>query len=186
MDRFFVDTNVWYWTSYMRAGLRGIPPRHYQLREYPRYVRLVVRAQAILQHTGLSLGELAHAIEATEFDVFSRTNPGLYRKQFRHGYPAERTKVVAEIDAAWQLIEGMSSMIETAVDSALVQHAISRLHRELLDGYDALVVERLAQAGVNQVITDDADFATVSGLTVFTANVTMLNAAHAQGQLAIR
>lgn len=36
-DTFLVDTNVWFWTTYTRAGLSSQPPRPYQLASYPAY-----------------------------------------------------------------------------------------------------------------------------------------------------
>lgn len=185
-DEFYIDTNVWYWTVYERALQRTAAPRRYQLRHYPQYVRDALRVGSRFLHLGLCLGELAHVIESAELDIFQQTRRVRHRKEFRHNFPSERADVAARITDAWQEIERMSSLVNVLVNQELVAHTLQRLQVELLDGYDALVVERLAQVGVNQVITDDADFATVAGLTVFTANLTMLNAAQAQDQLIIR
>lgn len=140
----------------------------------------------MLLHTGLSLGELAHVIEGAELDIYQQTAQIRHRKEFRHSFPIERANVTSRITTSWREIERMSSLMDVLVDRDLMTAALQRLRTEALDGYDALVVERLTQAGVNQVITDDSDFATVAGLTVFTANLTMINAAQAQRQLVVR
>ena len=53
-------------------------------------------------------------------------------------------------------------------------------------GIDSLAHEAALKAGVTQVITDDGDYATVPGLTVFTANQRVVQAAHGSGKLLTR
>ncbi len=42
------------------------------------------------------------------------------------------------------------------------------------------------KSGVTQVLTDDGDFCTVPGITLFTANRGVVEAARVQGKLVIR
>jgi hypothetical protein len=55
----------------------------------------------LLLYCGLSLAELAHNIEQTEREIFSST---LKPKEYRHNFPTERAKVVAEVQAAWSQV----------------------------------------------------------------------------------
>ncbi|MFV9689915.1 MAG: hypothetical protein ACNY01_02980 [Desulfobacteria bacterium] len=64
--------------------------------------------------------------------------------------------------------------------------ALNRLQTEKLDGYDLFILESMKNHGVVQVITDDGDFATVSGIQVFTANRNVIAAAKNQAKLKIR
>ncbi|GAA6617406.1 hypothetical protein [Scytonema sp. NUACC26] len=48
------------------------------------------------------------------------------------------------------------------------------------------MLEAIDKAGVTQIITDDGDYVSVPGITVFTANTGALAAASSQGQLLVR
>ena len=48
------------------------------------------------------------------------------------------------------------------------------------------MIELINVLGLNRVITDDGDYATVPGLQVFTANRNIIEAAGLQGRLLIR
>jgi len=49
--------------------------------------------------------------------------------------------------------------------------------------YDLFYVEAMALAGLTQIITDDADFVTIPGITVFTSNRNAIELARSQGKL---
>jgi hypothetical protein len=63
---------------------------------------------------------------------------------------------------------------------------LARFQTDKVDGYDLFILEAMKNHGVVQVITDDGDFATVSGIQVFTANRNVINSARAQGRLLAR
>ncbi len=48
------------------------------------------------------------------------------------------------------------------------------------------MLEAMQREGLTQVITDDSDFATVAGITVFTANNNVIQQAQQQGKLILR
>jgi hypothetical protein len=74
-------------------------------------------------------------------------------------------------------------MSVNATTSATV---VSRLQTQRIDGYDALFLEAAATQKVSSVISDDGDFCTIAGLTLFTANSNVINAAAAQKRLITR
>lgn len=55
-----------------------------------------------------------------------------------------------------------------------------------LDGYDLLFVETMPANQIDAIITDDRDFTTVNGITIFTANETALTNAKQLGRLITR
>lgn len=55
-----------------------------------------------------------------------------------------------------------------------------------VDGYDLFMAEMALKNGITQIITDDGDYATVSGLTVFTANQKVIQAASLVNKLISR
>ncbi|OHB37498.1 MAG: hypothetical protein A2Y09_06265 [Planctomycetes bacterium GWA2_39_15] len=176
---FLVDTNVWYWLTYTRA------PKNYQTKDYPSYINKALSAKSQLHKCGLSLAELAHLIERTELEIFSKASgfDKNKKKEFRHNHPIERTHVVSEIQAAWGLVENMSQTVDIQINKLTTDAALSRLSTQILDGYDLFILESITKAGIVKVITDDGDFATVPDILVFTSNPSAIQAARTQGKL---
>lgn len=179
-DIFLVDTNVWYWLTYTKASTSA---QAYQITAYPSYLAKAISAQALLLYCGLSLAELAHNIEQTERKIFSAT---LKSKEYRHNYPAQRSNVVAEVEAAWNQVTSIAASTDITVDETTTNASLTRFRTQPLDGYDLLILEAMAQAGTVKVITDDGDYVTVPGIQVFTANYNVITAARNQGKLLTR
>ncbi|MEH1907682.1 hypothetical protein [Nostoc sp.] len=179
-DIFLVDTNAWYWYTYTNASISS---RYYQITEYPSYIAKAISANSWLSYCGLSLAELAHNIEQTEREIFSST---LKSKEYRHNFPTERAKVVAEVQAAWSQVISSAVCTDVLVSEETSNAALTRFQTQLLDGYDLLILEAMDKAGVTQIITDDGDYVTVPGIKVFTANNSAIAAAKTQGKLLVR
>ncbi|MEH1862080.1 MAG: hypothetical protein V7L21_29670 [Nostoc sp.] len=129
------------------------------------------------------MAELAHNIEQTEREIFSST---LKSKEYRHNFPAERAKVVAEVQAAWSQVISSAVCTDVLVSEETSNAALTRFQTQLLDGYDLLILEAMDKAGVTQIITDDGDYLTVPGIKVFTANSGAIAAAKSKGKLLVR
>jgi predicted nucleic acid-binding protein len=193
-DRFLVDTNVWYWLVYTRAQQGTTTPRTYQLNDYPNYIKLVTNSKADLHYCGLNFAELAHLIEQKEHEIFVAIQPqpsAITPKEFRHNYIAtERPNVLQEIQGAWQQIEQYGKSLDSLITSATINQAIQQLitnpKENRLDGYDLFLLEVMSANGITKIITDDSDFLTVKGITVFTANYNAIQTAKAQLKLLTR
>ncbi|MFZ4825974.1 MAG: hypothetical protein ACOYLB_01330 [Phototrophicaceae bacterium] len=182
-DMFFVDTNVWYWVGYTNAS---IGDESNQSVNYPKYVGDALSAGSSLYRCTLSFAELAHSIERSERTIFEKsTGKQIKPKIFRHDYPNERANILTEIENTWVLSDGMTdgNTIEVDVSASMVSDTLTRLKSEGLDGYDAFMVEAILARGIKQVITDDADFGQISGITVFTANDFLIRQATKQGKI---
>jgi predicted nucleic acid-binding protein len=182
-DVFLVDTNVWFWMTYPTAGQSAIP---YQLTTYPSYVNRALRSGAKICRTGLSLAELSHRIEKTEHDIYQSYVTAIELKEYRHNVPAERSRIVSEVQAAWEQVKSLAEPLSLAVDESTTDSALARFRNEKVDGYDLFILETMRSNSVLQVITDDGDFATVPAIQVFTANQNVINSARAQGRLLTR
>jgi len=181
-DVFLVDTNVWYWMTYPNAT-SYVPS---QLANYPGYLNKALAADSKIHHSGLSLAELSHLIEKTEREIYERSNGTIRPKEYRHNLSGERSRVASEIKAAWCQVVSLADPLAVTIDDITATAALNRLQTEKLDGYDLFILESMKNHGVIQVITDDGDFATVSGIQVFTANRNVIVAANNQGKLKIR
>jgi predicted nucleic acid-binding protein len=181
-DVFLVDTNVWYWMTYPNAT-SYVPS---QLANYPGYLNKALAADSKIHHSGLSLAELSHLIEKTERDIYERSNGTIRPKEYRHNLSGERSRVASEIKAAWCQVVSLADPLAVTIDDITATAALNRLQTEKLDGYDLFILESMKNHEVIQVITDDGDFATVSGIQMFTANRNVIAAAKDQGKLKIR
>ncbi|MFH1953769.1 MAG: hypothetical protein ABIL06_19390 [Pseudomonadota bacterium] len=179
-DIFLVDTNVWFWMTYPTASQSAIP---YQLTRYPDYVNRALGNRAKICRTGLSLSEIAHRIEKTEHHIYRTYISAIDLKEYRHNIPAERARIVAEVEAAWEQVKSLAESLVVTVDEPTTDAALARLQTEKVDGYDLFTLEAMKSHGVLQIITDDGDFATVPGIQLFTANKNVIQSARAQGKL---
>lgn len=187
-DVFLIDTNVWYWLTYTRASMGDRPPIKYQISDYPAFLKKAIGSGSRIVQSTLNLAEISHIIERTEREIFAKTT-GFDKnktKEFRHTLPSERVKVVSEISASWAQISNLGIPIEVRIDEQIAKGMCVRMSSQALDGYDILILETLSRASVTQILTDDVDFATVTGLTVFTSNNLLLRLARDQGKLIVR
>ncbi|EIO4602069.1 TPA: type II toxin-antitoxin system VapC family toxin [Vibrio parahaemolyticus] len=172
-DRYFVDTNVWFWFTYCASKEISTEhsPMRYQLEKYPEFMEKVLDSGAKLYHCALVYTELANIIEKTEFDIYRENNPTttINRKDFRSLEP-EREKVMSEINLAWRTINGLS----TCLDINLREDRVPSIHKLLstttLDSYDALYLGLMQQEGIEKIITDDNDFVSSTVADIYTAN----------------
>ncbi|OGV96208.1 MAG: hypothetical protein A3I04_04605 [Nitrospinae bacterium RIFCSPLOWO2_02_FULL_39_110] len=187
-DLFLVDTNVWYWTTYSRANQSDARPKTYQINNYPAYIAKAISSKSQLCRCGLSFAELAHLIEKTELEIYSRTIgfDKTSKKEFRHNHSSQRANVVAEIQTAWSQVKIMAKAIDIQINESSTDNALSRLSTQQLDGYDLFILEAISRVGVVKIITDDGDYVTVPDIQVFTANQNVITAAQKQGKLIVR
>jgi len=182
-DVFLIDTNVWQLLAYSRAR-----PSARQQTDYPAYIAKAKTNGSLFARCGLTFAELAHVIEKTEREIHARAN-GLNpsaTKEFRHNYPLERGRVVAEIEAVWNQVKSLACPIDVMIDDPTTDAALAKCLTQGVDGYDLFILEAAARSKVKQVITDDGDYSTVPDKQVFTSNPHVLTAAQAQGKLVIR
>jgi predicted nucleic acid-binding protein len=186
-DMFLVDTNVWYWHTYTNADAGA---SHYRIDTYPEYLIQAISANSVLSYTGLTLSELSHLIEQTERNLFieerNLDRATFKPKEYRHNYPDERKKVVQEILTAWSQVRSIAAPLDFTVDETVTNSALLRLQSQNLDGYDLFMLEAMNKEGITQIITDDGDFSTIAGISVFTANGNIIRAAKNQNKLVTR
>ena len=186
LDSFFVDTNVWYWYDYIPASLNAA---NYQVKEYPEYIKKIKSVNAQMIRSNLILPELAHIIEDTEYKIFCKSNhldpKNFPKKEYRHNHPSERKNVVHDIEGVWETVKNITSPVSMSIDDPAADTFVTDLKLHKMDGYDLFNLDLIRRLGVN-VLTDDGDFATVPGITVFTANYNVIDAARKCSQLKIR
>ncbi|MBL1265868.1 PIN domain-containing protein [Methylomicrobium sp. RS1] len=183
-DCFLVDTNAWYWLYYSRASQTPCAPQSYQLTHYPSYIQRTIKVKASLYCCALNFSELAHNIEKAEREIYADiANKTINSKEFRHCYPNQRRKIVAAIKDIWEDVLSVSSMLDIDLNASFINSALSLFPSVEVDGYDLFMAETALQQSIAQIITDDGDYASVPGITIFTANEQVIQKAQASGKL---
>ncbi|MEH1840389.1 MAG: hypothetical protein V7L20_16905 [Nostoc sp.] len=183
-DIFLVDTNVWFWQTYTNAGFGTQTSR---FSNYLKYINQALLNGATLTYSGLILAELAHIIEKTKYNIYTKSNGSLPLKEYRHNYPNERMNVVAEVQSAWSQVKALAVPVDLTVDDATTDAALNRFQTQAVDGYDLLLLEAISRAGAGKIkiITDDMDYAVVPDIQVFTSNSNVIQEANRQKKLLV-
>jgi predicted nucleic acid-binding protein len=177
-DRFVVDTNVWV-RMVLASGARAATQRQ---QRYAPYLKSSRRLGAKLLVPSLVLWELARTAERAEFDLWSPSGNVLKEfKDFRCD-PVERPRVAKLIQRAWMDVLGLATLIDTPMDSVAAFDLIKAFPFTVMDPYDLCIVGAAKKAGVTMIITDDADYGSLSGIQVFTNNGFLLTEAKQQGR----
>ncbi len=180
-DIFLVDTNVW---VFQTDSNPGTSPR---TAPYGAYLKAARQKGSTPAYSGLTLAELAHVIERTEYEIYKKAHElELTIKEFRHNYPSERSKVVNLLQTAWMEIQSLAVPLEElTIDESTTNAALARFQTQALDGYDLFMLEAIHKANPGQVkiLTDDMDYATVPNIQLFTSNIQVIKLAKAQNKL---
>ncbi|WP_228371224.1 hypothetical protein [Trichormus azollae] len=89
-DIFLVETNLWFWQTYTNLGFNAKPDQLKKIRSYSKYLNLALSNEATLTYSALTLAELSHIFEKTEYKIYIKSNGYLAITKYRHNYPAER------------------------------------------------------------------------------------------------
>lgn len=168
-DAFFVDTNVWYWCTYVASkSFIAKRPKNYQVEKYPEFIESALNCGAKLYYSPLSLVELASLIERSELEIFKayRNDQQTQLKKFR-SIPQEREAVIGEIKTAWASIRSMAIELPIAFKDDLSGNLISTIEAHGVDGYDALYYLLMKELGISKIITDDKDFRGIDHINLY-------------------
>ena len=166
---YFVDTNVWYWITYVASkSFLAVRPQEYQLDHYPSFIEMALNSGSTLYYSPLTLVELASLIERSEWEIFKQFNSAgnCNLKSFRRD-DAQRRGVIAELKTAWDAVTGMARPLPYIESGEMASNIMGILESALLDGYDAIYVWIMRECGVLNVISDDKDFKGVKGLNLY-------------------
>jgi predicted nucleic acid-binding protein len=151
--------------------------QEYQVKHYPNFIEKIKSIDSTLYHCPLTLAELSHIIEGSEWGLYKQYHSSehtISRKRFR-AIKTERKAVVTEIEAAWNSINSMSICIEVNLTLDFTQKAQKIFSKSLLDSYDSFFTQVMNEAGLSNIITDDADFKSLDNKTVYTANPKLIS-----------
>jgi predicted nucleic acid-binding protein len=173
-ERFFIDANVWFWFTYASSNemYKDEHSGRYQARQYPEFIEKILDSGAKIFHCPLVFSELANVIERTEYQMAFPCG-SVTRKQFR-AIEQMRAKVLTEIEIAWATIESMSESLDIVLTDTYIKNSLTLLRSSCLDPYDAFYCEIMQNEGIENLVTDDADFKNIQNKNICTANRKMI------------
>lgn len=186
-DRFLVDTNVWLFCFFPKLALNMAESEKAQ--KYVDYSLKKVRGVGgRLFHCRAQLLEIAHVIEETLFDVYKAklNQEKLLRLKDYRKNDKERAQVLQEIKDCWAQINTVSDPVDVEFNARLEEAILTHLANHQLDQFDAVLLECSNQAEMSGIITDDADYAQVDGLQIFTYNQRVIQEAQKTNRLLVR
>lgn len=189
-ERFLIDTNVWFWYAYPGSQFGGTSAMPYQLREYPKYVSSILKQKAHLFYSWVSLAEIADLIEWEECRIYLKREAreriaNQERKAYRSNL-TERSHVIETLEETWERIQLVARPLDSQLNTEMASRILANLPKVLLGGYDLFIRDVMHQSGITNIITDDGDFTTVTGIRVFTANKHVIENARSQQKLIVR
>lgn len=184
-DKFVVDTNVWLPLAYARIRQGQAKNIRVADASYEAFVKQALTNGALLYWAPSSFCEIANCIERTERDLYSaaeKTKIG--QKTYRHERNTERVKVVLAIKTAWRIVTGMATGLPLNLDDKAMTDLAADFNLRRVDAYDQFLVTAMQQANILNILTNDADFASVTGICIVTSNSVAIAEAQAAGKLA--
>lgn len=173
-DKYFLDTNVWFWFTYCGANfISSNKPRDYQLEHYPLFIEKIQNIGAKIFHCPLIYTELANLIERTEYEEYLKSHNldrnAFSRKKFR-AIESARQKVIKEIECAWNTISSFSECLELTLNGGTIQATHSFMKQSKLDPYDAIFIHFMNSHNIKMLVSDDGDMMESKVSEIFTAN----------------
>ena len=184
---FLVDTNAWYWITYSRATLPVLlgRPTARQHEQYLRFIKKALNVGCTIVRCDLTLSELAHRIEDTEKKIYehhARVPRPMFLKDYR-AIAEQRKRVVSEVTNAWGQVMSMSESCEFSIGGEVTKGALESFKNFPIGGYDLFLLEAMKHKALQAILTDDSDFSGVSGISILTSNLRVIQEAHNAGRL---
>lgn len=167
---FAIDTNALLWTHYSQASNPCLNKHPYQVIEYPNFINRLLQNGNKLVTTALNITELFGVVERNEYKIYKAVNSqNISIKDFRK-LSAERNKYKSEIDTMiLEIKSSYDNQIEIVeVDENLLSSFQNNICNNICDVFDYAVIEYLKKQNVINYISDDKDFLSIAGISLYT------------------
>ena len=171
---FFLDTNVLYWYTYPRFS------DHSQLKPawkiYYDFIDALTSAGNPLHTSVYNLTELLNVVEKNEYEIYMQLHPEipLTKKDFRRMI-TEREKVSQIIKTTLNNALSICSVIDFNFTSNTLRNFSNQFIDHRCDVFDYAILNNCIMSKDINIISDDSDFSSMPGITLYTANENILN-----------
>lgn len=181
--KYVLDTNVWLDLTYARHSLTSSERVRKRAEVHSEFVKAALDTKTQLLWSAISFAEMAHVIEKSEFEIAKHDGTEIDSlKKFR-GQKNSRLKTLQHIKASLLQVESLGAGIPLAITMSDLPNIYADFANSHVDGYDSLLISSALAAGYSHIVTDDADFISWPGLTVYTCNEFALHVAQNSGKL---
>lgn len=173
-DCIALDTQIVYWVFYASDAYALSDKRPYQIDKYAEYIKELYKNENKLVVFGGVLLELFKIIEQNEYKLYIDVNcisqENLSLKEYRKN-TAERELVKKKLDIVYKQIDNMAYIQYDFLEKSLCEDFIESFTDHKADFVDFSLLYFCKKEGIHNILTDDADFKTLSGdLNIFSAN----------------
>ena len=167
---FFLDTNVLYWYTYPRYGITKKSVL-YQAQPYYDFVDKLVSDGNPIFTSVYNISEVLHVIEKNEFDIFLATHPDSHYniKDFRKD-SSERKKLKMNLETAITNANNICSILDFNFTYKALFNFTQSFSTHRCDTFDYIILQNCIENSYTNIISDDNDFSTIEGITLYTAN----------------
>ena len=166
-EKFFVDTNIWLYQSYVSGAFFS---EHSQEKaaNYSDFIQKVLSDNGKLFTSALCLSEVAHVLEKKSFEIYKAKQHSCTLKQFR-AIKTERDKIISVVTDVWEEIKSLSTIIEMNMTIDNGDLILKKLSIAPLDAYDAQYLIMMEKNNISNILTDDKDFRNIASIDVYTS-----------------
>jgi predicted nucleic acid-binding protein len=170
-QEFCLDTNVLYWYTYPRYNLDESSGRLKEVQYYYDFVDQLVAAGNPLITTRYNISELINIIEKHEYNIFCKSDSSIpyTKKDFRRNL--EKRRALQKIlKTTLNNVAATCQVIDFSFTEETLAACVDTLDNHRCDVFDFMILDHYKKTNHLNIISDDSDFASVSGITLFTAN----------------
>lgn len=166
---YFLDTNILYWYCYPNYALLNSNKVHRQSEIYINFVdNLVYNGNPIFTSV-YNMSELLYTVEKNEFELYkSKQGTDITLKDFRR--ITNRSGLKTTLLACIENIKSICKILDYHSGPDILDEFASSIDKHHCDNYDYIILKNCIADDKTHIISDDADFATMDGFTLYTAN----------------
>lgn len=172
--RFCLDTNVLYWYTYPRYGLGEKDNKHHSQVYYDFVDKLVSDGNPLIT-TIYNISELLNIVEKHELDIYKMFHPEypIEKKDYRR-IAAERSNLQKVMKTTISNVRSICTVVDFNFSSEKLDSYVDLFTEHRCDVFDYLILNYYVESSDINIISDDNDFSTYSGINLYTANLTSL------------
>ena len=171
---YFLDTNVLYWYCYPR-----ITGKHLSSQSQPYYdfVDGLVSAGNPIVTSVYNISELLNVVEKNEFDIYRQKHTeAVYKiKDFRRD-STERKRMQQNLKTTLSNVHNTCKILAFDFEEGHMADFVDTLSQHRCDVFDYVILQNCIALNHLNIVTDDNDFSTISGIRLYTANEITINA----------
>lgn len=171
-----LDTNALYWYCYPRYGINLKPNRVSEIGVYYDFVDRLVQNGNTIVTSIYNVSEFLNIIEKHECEIYQKLNRGIkYNIKDLRNIEAQRANLKRQMTVSINNVYAICKVLEYAMERTTIDNFVDKLHEHKCDVFDYVILDYYKKNKNLNIVTDDADFMSIDGINIFTANPQILH-----------